>query len=119
MIGAPESSLLAVGISATCTVKIWSLTASSNSLASASANLSATFSSKERLDWVISISFNVTKSCAVLSITKFSLVIVKSVAVIAAPAVHPVTNDKVGKVCTVTVSPDFFNSPVNIEFVYL
>jgi hypothetical protein len=40
---------------------------------------------------------------------------VKSVADIAAPAVHPVTNDKVGKVCTVTVSQAFLSSPVNAE----
>jgi len=50
VIGDEEFNLLAAGMSATCVTRIWSLTASSNNLASHSANLWATSFSNERLD---------------------------------------------------------------------
>ena len=103
--------MLAAGISATWVTRIWSLTASSNNLASASANLPATAIVNSKLDWVISLLVTVTNNCSVWSITKFSAVIVKLVAEIAAPAV-PEAKLNVGRVWTVTVSPACLNSPV-------
>jgi hypothetical protein len=89
-----------------------------------SANLDATFSSKERLDCAISKDVNVTLFSVYLLMIRFSTVIAKSEAVITppgpvptsafvkspAPVILEAVNVNVGSVCTLTVSPAFLIS---------
>jgi hypothetical protein len=89
--GEAELILFPAGISATCVTNIWSLTWSSISLASASANLVATLEVNSKFEAAISCLVRVILKGEYLSITKFSKVIVKSLLVIACPGQVPNT----------------------------